>query len=194
MVGDSYIGRKRRRKAEKFLTPDEVQRLFSVITERRDMAIMRVAYHRGLRASEIGILQLDDYRPSAKRLYVRRLKGSHSGEYLLTDNEIRALNAWLRVRGQRTGALFTSNRGTGINRRMLDVLMKKYGALAGLPVDKRHMHVLKHACGTHLLSEHGLDVAAVQDHLGHKDIRNTLLYSQITNARRDSVGVALRRW
>jgi type 1 fimbriae regulatory protein FimB len=178
----------------KFLTEDELERLFAVVTSPRDLAILRVAYHRGLRASEIGALGIEDYRRDAKRLYVRRKKGSHSGEYPLTRNEVRALDAWVRVRGTEAGPLFPSQRGTGIDRRMLDVLMKRYGALAGLPADKRHMHVLKHSCGTHLLSGRGLDVAEVQDHLGHADIRNTMVYARITNRRRDEVGERLRSW
>jgi integrase len=178
----------------KFLTEDELERLFAVVTSSRDLAILRVAYHRGLRASEIGALAIEDYRRDAKRLYVRRKKGSHSGEYLLTRNEVRALDAWIRVRGMAPGPLFPSQRGTGIDRRMLDVLMKRYGALAALPSDKRHMHVLKHSCGTHLLSGRGLDVAEVQDHLGHADIRNTMVYARITNRRRDEVGERLRSW
>jgi integrase/recombinase XerD len=182
----------------KFLTNEEIERLFAAIERPRDLAIMRVAYHRGLRASEISLLQLADYRPKPQRLYVHRLKGSHSGEYLLCANEVRALNAWIKVRGPQPGPLFPSNRGTGIDRRMLDVLMKRYGALAELPVEKRHMHCLKHSCGTHLLSGTQslapLDVAEVQDHLGHADIRNTMVYARITNRRRDEVGERMRNW
>ena len=178
----------------KFLTEAEIERLFSAIRSPRDLAIFRLAYHRGLRASEVGMLQLSDYRPNAKRLYVHRLKGSHDGEYLVTANEARALSAWLKVRGPLPGPLFPSNRKTGIDRRMLDVLMKRYGAAADLPADKRHFHVLKHSCGTHLLSDRGLDVAEVQDHLGHADIRNTMIYARITNRRRDEVARRLESW
>ncbi|MBZ5607249.1 MAG: tyrosine-type recombinase/integrase [Acidobacteriia bacterium] len=182
----------------KFLTEEEIERLFGAIGDPRNLAIMRVAYHRGLRASEVGLLQLADYRPAAKRLLVHRLKGSHSGEYLLTDHETRALNAWVKIRGAEPGPLFPSNRGTGIDRRMLDVLMKRYGAAAEIPDAKRHMHCLKHSCGTHLLSGTRslapLDVAEVQDHLGHADIRNTMVYSQITNRRRDEIARRIKAW
>jgi len=177
-----------------YLSEEEIESLFAVIQDPRDRAIFRLAYHRGLRASEVGELRLEDYRPAAQRLFVRRKKGSISGEYRLTKNEVGALNAWLAERGSDPGPLFPSNRGTGINRRTLDVLMKRYGAQAALPLDKRHMHCLKHSCGTHLLSGRGLDVAEVQDHLGHVDIRNTMIYSKITNRRRDEVGERLRNW
>ncbi len=43
-----------------FLTQEEVQRLFDAIKTKRDRAIFAVAYRHGLRASEVGILQLTD--------------------------------------------------------------------------------------------------------------------------------------
>ena len=43
-----------------FLTQEEVQNLFSAIKTKRDRAIFAVAYRHGLRASEVGILQLTE--------------------------------------------------------------------------------------------------------------------------------------
>ncbi len=43
-----------------FLTQEEVQRHFSAIKTKRDRAIFAVAYRHGLRASEVGMLQLTD--------------------------------------------------------------------------------------------------------------------------------------
>ena len=57
-------------------------------------------YHRGLRASEIGILQLADWNQASGRLQVHRLKGSYSLDYQIKPVEVNALRAWLRVRGK----------------------------------------------------------------------------------------------
>src|SRR2546425_3406986 len=46
---------KRKRKEIKFLTEDELARLFSVIHSVRDRAIFQLAYRAGLRASEVGL-------------------------------------------------------------------------------------------------------------------------------------------
>jgi hypothetical protein len=51
--------------------------------------------------------------------------------------------AHLRTRSDESPTLFTSNRRDPISRRQLDNLMKRYGAAAELPADKRHFHVLK---------------------------------------------------
>jgi site-specific recombinase XerD len=61
--------------------------------------------------------------------------------------------------------------------------MKQYGDLAGIPRDKRHFHVLKHTCATHLL-ETGDDLRFVQDWLGHSNIQNTVIYTHLVSASR----------
>ncbi len=43
-----------------FLTQDEVKRLFAAIKGKRDRALFSLAYHHGLRASEVGLLQTTD--------------------------------------------------------------------------------------------------------------------------------------
>ncbi len=44
----------------KFLTLDEIQRLLGIISDKRDKAIFLIGYRHGLRASEIGLLQIQD--------------------------------------------------------------------------------------------------------------------------------------
>ena len=99
----------------KFLT-DEIARLFSVIHSVRDSAIFQIAYRAGLRASEIGMLQMRDYDPKADRIFIHRLKGSNSGHHHLMREEARALRAWLKVRGSFPGPTFLSKQKRPIDR------------------------------------------------------------------------------
>jgi len=185
---------KRKSKAPpEYLTPDEIEGFFRVVASVRDRALFRLAYHRGLRASELGLFQLADYRTNVGRLLVRRLKGSNSGEFLLTQVEQHALRAWIRQRGTAPGPLFPSRNHRPISRFRLDQLMKRYCRLAGIPREKAHMHALKHSCGTHL-SAREPDIVAIQDHLGHANIQNTMKYVQIASKRRDEFSDRLRDW
>jgi integrase len=47
-------------KTIKFLTLDEFDRFFGVIADKRDRAIFLTAYRHGLRASEVGLLNVAD--------------------------------------------------------------------------------------------------------------------------------------
>jgi integrase/recombinase XerD len=167
-----------------FLTQPELRSLFRVITRKRDRALFLLAYRHGLRASEVGLLHVDDLNFAQHRLTIRRVKRSLSGIYPLRTDEVTALKAYLRERKSHAPGLFLSQRGTPISRRQLDTLMKHYGGLADIPASKRHFHVLKHSIATHLLDA-GADLRFVQDWIGHASIKNTVIYAQLTSRRRD---------
>ena len=177
-------------KSIKYLTQDELKRLFDAISNKRDKAIFLVAYEHGLRACEIGILRLEDINLDSARIRIERVKNSQGGEYLLQPNELKVIKAWLRQRKNANPYLFPSIRGSPISRRTLDYHIKRYGAIAGIPPEKRHFHVLKHSIATHLL-EAGADIRFVQDWIGHKNIQNTVVYTQITNRARDEQSLKL---
>jgi type 1 fimbriae regulatory protein FimB len=178
------VTRARRSETIKFLTLDETRRLFACITDKRDKAIFLVAYRHGLRASEIGLLRVDDLDLKRLRIMLHRLKGSLSGEHPLQTDEARALKAWLKHRDTDSPVLFPSRRSLPISRQMLDVLMKSYGEEAAIPKDKRHFHVLKHSIATHLLDA-GADLRFVQDWLGHSNIQNTVIYTALVSTSRE---------
>jgi type 1 fimbriae regulatory protein FimB/type 1 fimbriae regulatory protein FimE len=176
-----------------FPQEQEIERFFAVIQSPRDRAIFRIMYHAGLRASEVGLLELRDYSAAAERLMIHRMKGSNSGEHHLNREEAEALRVWLMQRDTGPGPLFASRQGTPISRKMLDVMVKEYGALAAWPRQLRHCHAFKHACCAHLLSK-GFNVEQVQDWVGHANIQSTIGYARVTNARRTEMGRQLNDW
>ena len=204
-VGGSDGQRKSRRRKPAtivYLTEPEIQRFFHVIEAEgrragtrsdasRDRALFEVALGRGLRASEVGKIEMRHLRLKDNRLYVTRLKGGRTGEYLITDREARALKPYLKSRGWMEGPLFPSRNKKAISRRRLDELQKFYGAKADLPQQKRHFHCWRHTCATRLLDQ-GVPIEQVQDILGHEDIRNTMVYAKITNAKRMEIGLQLK--
>lgn len=193
MAATATEKKKRTAKPEtiKYMTEDQISRFFSVIKSPRDAAIFRVIYHRGLRASELGMINLSQVDPGSGRIQFERLKRSYGGQFRMSSSEERAMKAWLRVRGTDPGPLFPSREGHPISRKMLDVLVKKYCQLAGIPADLAHCHTLKHSCGTHMLAK-GVSLEATQDHLGHRSIKNTQIYAKFTS--RESTDKRLRDW
>jgi len=130
-----------------FLTKSEWNNLLRSIDDTRDKAIFLAAYTYGLRASEVGLLRLADIDFARDRLYIRRLKGSISGEWPLLPDVAKAIKRWLKKRQTQGWAdkqtLFLSRQGMPIHRSTLHLLMRKYGEKANIPEHKRHFHVLQ---------------------------------------------------
>jgi site-specific recombinase XerD len=170
----------------KYLTVDQTLHLLGKITNPRDRAIFTTAYWRGLRASEVGLIQIGHWNDRASRLYVTRSKGGNSGEYLVSDKEARVIRAWVKDRGSWEGPLFVSERRTAISRQQLDKLMKRYAEEAELAKDLWHMHVLRHSIAVHL-TEAGHTIQEIASWLGHRNITSTAIYAQMTSPARDAM-------
>jgi site-specific recombinase XerD len=174
------------------LSPEEVLSLLKAARNRsaRDWAMILLAYRHGLRASEVCGLKLADIDLKAGSISIRRLKGSlhtiqplyqHRGQPLL--DETTALRAWLRKR-QTDGSdyLFTSQKGGKLDRTQFFRNFQKVAESAGLPVEKRHPHVLKHSLASHLVAGN-VNLALVRQALGHRSIRSTMAYIGTTDAQ-----------
>jgi integrase len=85
--------KRRKRILPKYWIPEEKDALFRAIEDPRDRAIFRLAYHHGLRVSEIGMIQVKDWRQGASldvdRLFLRRLKEWIGGQSLLVNDHDR---------------------------------------------------------------------------------------------------------
>lgn len=168
-----------------YLTQDEVRRLLAVIRGKRDRALFQLAYHHGLRASEVSLLLRDDIRARQGRIFIHRVKGSIAKAYPMQPADSKLISAYLRTRRDDSPYLFVSNRTMPLDRRSYWELMQKYGDLAGVSKVKQRFHSLRHSIAVHLLDA-GADVAFVQDRLGHANIQNTMVYMRYTTATRDS--------
>lgn len=185
----------------KFYTQDELKRIFRAIEKSnnkhkvRDIAIFRIAYRCALRASEVGLILLEDYNKNKGEIYCKRLKGSQNNTIRLDQDTVRVLNKYIREYGKKDGneVLFLSQENSAISRKTLDILMKRYCCQAGIKdKQKQHFHSLKHSIAVHL-AESGLDIKEVQWYLGHKSINNTLIYFQFTTSQQTDMYNKLER-
>jgi integrase/recombinase XerD len=181
----------------KALTEEEVERLLVAVSgddavARRDRAILEVLYGTGLRISELVGLSLADVDLDAALL---RAFGKGSKERLVPIGRLarRALEAWFDPWGRpslaperwaRRGdaeAVFLNARGGRLSRQGAWGIVRKYGDLVGLG-DRLTPHVLRHSCATHML-DHGADIRAVQELLGHASISTTQVYTKVSTER-----------
>ncbi|MGH8569582.1 MAG: tyrosine-type recombinase/integrase [Gammaproteobacteria bacterium] len=61
-------------------------------------------------------------------------------------------------------------------------MLRRAGEAAGLPT-RVHPHMLRHGCGYYLINDAGANTRLVQEVLGHKDIRNTEIYTEADASR-----------
>ena len=167
------------------LSPQEMLALLKAAKNRstRDWAMILLAYRHGLRASEVCGLKLADVDLKAGSMSIRRLKGSlhtiqplyqHRGQPLL--DETAALRAWLHKRpADGSDFLFTSQKGGKLGRTQFFRNFQTVAESAGLEVQKRHPHVLKHSLASHLVSGNA-NLALIRQALGHRSISSTMQY------------------
>lgn len=183
----------------KYLTQQEAKNLFNAISSLdnahsiRDLAIFRVAYRCGLRASEIALIKLEDYNAIKGELYCKRLKGSCNNTIKLDSKTKNALDRYISTNNISSSSeiLFKSQKGNPISRQTLDYLMKKYCFLADIDDNsKYHFHAIKHTTAVHL-AESDMDIKELQWWLGHKSVSNTEIYFQFTTKQQEKMYLKL---
>jgi integrase/recombinase XerD len=104
-----------------------------------------------------------------------------------------ALTAWLEPGGRPAmeperwsrrddaTAVFLNKRGGRLSRQGAWAVVRRYGDQVGLG-PRLTPHVLRHSCATHLL-DHGADIRAVQELLGHASVSTTQIYTLVSTER-----------
>jgi integrase/recombinase XerD len=159
---------------------------------RRDRAILEVLYGTGLRISELVGLRLGDIDLESALLRAFG-KGSKERVVPVGRHAIAALVDWLAPGGRPVlapeqwkrrddaDAVFLNRRGGRLTRQGAWLVVRRWGAVAGLD-GKLTPHVLRHSCATHML-DHGADIRAVQEMLGHASISTTQVYTKVSTER-----------
>jgi len=150
----------------------------------RDRAIFELLYGCGLRNSELVGIELDDI-DDANGIILVRGKGKKQRYVPLDGAAAEALDTYRQVRqslskeaGVSTRRLFINQRGGPLTTRSVARIVKQIAISKGLPSDV-HPHTLRHAFGTHMLSE-GADLRSIQELLGHERLSTTQKYTQLS--------------
>ena len=162
------------------LTPSEVVKLIETAKRNRygerDAAMILVAYRHGLRASEICDLEWSAVDFERAELHVTRKKSGKPATHPIRGDELRELRKLHRV--AKGAFVFETERGGPFAVESFNHLVKKLGQKANLPF-RVHAHMLRHACGYKLAGD-GHDTRSIQDYLGHRDIRHTVRYTELS--------------
>ncbi len=141
----------------------------------RDLAIVTLMLHTGLRAGEVCALQLDDVvlRERSGQVVVRAGKGDKARSVPLNKTAREALRAWLEVRPEDGGAwFFVGQGGAGFTP---SALRRRVAALARRANVAATPHTLRHTFGKRLVDS-GVSLEKVAALMGHANLNTTRLY------------------
>jgi len=132
----------------------------------------------GLRLGELLALELKDIHWEKNQFMIRGAKGKKDRSVMLSQTLKEVLRHYFDQYQPRVRLFEGQDGSSPYSARSVQQTMLRAANKAG--IQKRvSPHVLRHCIATHLL-DHGTDVRYIQELLGHKDIRTTLIYTHVT--------------
>jgi integrase len=168
------------------LSVDEIERLADAAATARDRLMVLVMAYGGLRAGEVGGLRVQDVDPAGCRIHIRQAVAQTRGAKVIgppkTRSAIRTVTLPCSVTDElaafadanppaKDGRLFYSYRGRPLAHVAINHAVQKSARAAGMrPVNA---HLLRHTAVS-LLIDDGANPRAIQQFVGHSDIKMTL--------------------
>ena len=181
-----------------FLDEESVEQLLSspdwtTPDGKRDRAILELFYSSGIRLSELIDLNLSDLRQEEGLIKVRG-KGRKERIVPVGRKALAAINDYLKEKGVQSSKmnvqidkhpLFTMHEGRRMYPQAIGRMVRKYIGYVS-EIEKKSPHVLRHSFATHMLN-HGADLRAVKELLGHESLSTTQVYTHVSSARMKKV-------
>ena len=182
---------KKESKLRVVFTMEECLIIFNTIENQKHRLLLMLAYGAGLRVGEAVNLKWGDLLIAEHKIHVKEGKGKKDRILMLPYALIDLIKNYREeypgnnyvFQGQFAGAPYST--------RSAQEIMAKALVKSGLD-KKGSVHNLRHSFATHLL-ETGTDIRIIQQLLGHKDIRTTMIYTHIARGAKDKVQSPLDR-
>jgi site-specific recombinase XerD len=170
------------------LTVDEMKAILNgpdptTIDGIRDRAMLHVGFLTGVRVSELVGLRLDDLTLQPQPCLKVRGKGRRERILPLSNETMRAVRAWLKVRdGAGVPELFLNARGQPLTRSGFEYVLRKHvdrlkTKRPTLESKRISPHVLRHTCAM-LTLQATRDIRKVSLWLGHATLQTTEIYTR----------------
>jgi integrase/recombinase XerD len=178
---------RRWKRLPKSLTDEEIVRLLQPPpgeepSDLCDQAVLELAYASGLRLAELRQLRLEQLHLDAGFVTVIG-KGNKERVVPVGKPAVAAITRYLNagrpklVTSRSPATVFLTRRGTPFASVTLWLRIKQRAARADIGRNVTP-HMLRHSFATHLL-EHGADLRAIQELLGHADLGTTEVYTHV---------------
>jgi len=174
---------RRGRPLPKALPREQVQRLFAQIAHPMDRALFLVILRCGLRVSEVARLKLEHIDWEQQALQVVQGKGRKDRRVYMSPDAVASVQQCLAQHPgvQAQGYVFWNRKRAErpLSVKAIQKKMERYAKAAGIIAS---CHSLRHTFASNLL-EHGAEVVAIRDFLGHSQIASSERYAKISSQK-----------
>jgi len=181
-----------------YLTHEEVMKVFESVDLKRkagfrDYTMLHFLFDSGARGNEVAELRVSAFEPKEKQIGIL---GKGNGFRIVqlwtrtTDLMVRYLAKFREMpKPEFQNRFFINQRREGFTRhgiyRICDKYLKKV-----LPENRRKnldaTHCFRHSCAVDMLAN-GSPISDIKNHLGHQDIKSTMIYLRLDLSRRREV-------
>lgn len=171
-------------KIPKVFSQQDIKAMLNVCENIKYKAILATIYSCGLRLSELTNLMIKDIDSTQMTVTIRQGKGNRDRVVVLSEKLLLLLRDYF-VEYKPKEYLFEGQSGGKYSERSVQQVLKQ--TLAKAKINKEgSVHTLRHSYATHLI-EQGTDIRFVQELLGHKNIKTTLIYTHLTDATKRKI-------
>ncbi|GFZ29601.1 tyrosine recombinase XerC [Clostridium zeae] len=148
----------------------------------RDYCILTLFLNCGLRLSELCNIQIDKIKNDTLTIIG---KGNKERTVYLNEASLDSIEKYIAVRDsskcdtENKKFLFLSSRNKKIDKRTVEILVKKHITNSGLTQDKYTPHKLRHTAATLMYKYGNVDIRSLQQILGHESVSTTQIYTHI---------------
>lgn len=172
-------------RTREYLTTQEIEKLRKAARAigrhgHRDDTLILILFRHALRVGEIITLRWEQVDLTQGLLHVTRLKNGLPATHPLRALELRALRRLKRDYDD-SPYVFQSERQSPLTARTVHHIVARAGENSELGFSI-HPHMLRHSTGFYLANQ-GQDTRAIQGYMGHANIKNTTLYTELSPRR-----------
>ncbi len=172
----------------KYLTLEQSQELLKASyaspteSNERDYCMLALFLNCGMRLAELRGIDIDDIHGTTLTVIG---KGNKERTIYLNKACLEAIDDWMEARKKinikpsHQKALFVSKRGTRISDDMIQIVIKRLLAEAGIDTKVYSVHKLRHTAATLMYKYGNVDIRSLQLILGHANVSTTQIYTHV---------------
>ena len=167
------------------ITPEDLVRLYGVIEDVRDRAMVMILLRTGMRIGELLHTKVDDVLMEERKILIHEAQKNRVGRVVyLSEDAVDALKAWMEKRAPQKEFLFYARGRAGMCYSTARNVFYRYLERAGLCHKGYSLHCLRHTFATELLNA-GMRLECLQVLLGHHNLEMTRRYARLTDKTRE---------